>query len=246
VPQDTCLDKKFSIVFYVVLDSSYSVTFATTQTLQAVIDTLNDRFKNICVTFENCSTVFIPMYTKKGWFKNSTESEVKAIWYTPNTINFYLPDTTYNPAYDPQGYTYEPPLTPNLPSVKEDLMVVGKKILIDSRFLLAVRMMGRFFGLRYTYEEIAPVPAAVPPPPPGVLSHEFAIQSFPNCRDHGDGLCDTEADPDNQGTIDGMGNYYVPPKDNIMSGYFSTWYRLSNMQYYRMVYVIMTKRMYLY
>ena len=98
--QDTCLDKQFSIVFYVVLDSSGTVGLATPANLQIMINNVNDVFKKICVKFKNCSTVFIPEYRLRGWFNDmqgpATENVVTDNWYTPNTINVYIVDTVYN------------------------------------------------------------------------------------------------------------------------------------------------------
>lgn len=69
---DTCLDKKFSIVFYVIQDSVLPVPgvgVATQQTLNALMTNINNVFKRICVSFTSCSTVLIPNYQYNQWKK---------------------------------------------------------------------------------------------------------------------------------------------------------------------------------
>jgi len=247
VKQDTCLDKKFSIVYYVVLDSS-GVPFASAAAINSLTTRLNNVFSKICVTFLNCSTVYIPIFPYKGWRRATTEAIVTGTWYTDKTINFYVVDTAY---YDPvsqeaEGYTY-PPTTANLAAQKKDLLVVDAYKLLFNDAGLPLHLLGHYFGLPHTAEEISPSPPAVPGPPAGVTSQEFATQTPTNCNVHGDGFCDTEADPGvNSGMQDGQGNYYIPPIDNLMSYYNSTRYKFTPQQYYRMVYTIMTKRMYLH
>jgi hypothetical protein len=208
-----------------------------------VVDTLNARFKPICVSFEKCSTIYIPSYRYKGWYNAATEQMVTNAWYTPNTINIYVVDTVY---LAEGGYTYRP--TPaNLAASNRDPMVISADSLVLYRCALPVHLMGHFFGLPHTSEEINPTTPTTPPVPGGVTSMEFALGLTPNCQIHGDGFCDTEADNYSSGvTQDGMGNYYVPPLDNIMSNYRSSRYRFTAMQYKAMVYNILTKRMYLH
>lgn len=110
-----------------------------------------------------------------------------------------------------------------------------------------MHLLGHYFGLPHTHDEISPSPPAVPGPPPGIASQEFASQTTTNCSVHGDGFCDTEADPlGNSGQQDGQGNYYIPPIDNYMSYYSSTRCKFTAMQYYKMAYTMMTKRLYLH
>ncbi|MDI1354206.1 MAG: hypothetical protein PSX36_04780 [bacterium] len=245
--QDTCLDKKFSIVYYVFLDSS-SVPFANTATLAALTASLNNVFSHICVSFMNCSTVYIPIYPYKGWQKSFTELAVTSTWYTEKTINFYIVDTVYVDPTIPEveGYTY-PPLPANMGTSKRDLLVVDWWRLMFNNCALPIHLLGHYFGLPHTHDEISPSPPAVPGPPSGITTQEFASQTFSNCSVHGDGFCDTEADPAGIfGAQDGQGNYYLPPTDNFMSSYNSTRFRFTPQQYYRMAYTIMTKRMYLH
>jgi hypothetical protein len=241
---DTCLDKKFSIVFYIVLDSNYSVGSSTQSTLTMIIDTLNSRFKHICVSFENCSTVFIPNYPFNKWKKNITDPVVTANWYTTKTINFYLVDSIkYNSEYF-GGYSYPPPQLPG--DTSKDMIVVEnlKQSIPNYLFQGIFHNLGHFFGLSHTDDELGTGPNAIPMPPGNVLSQEFVDAT--NCNDHGDLLCDTEADPGPSAEIkDGKGKKYIRPIDNFMSGY-PTACRYTQQQYNKMARCILTKRLYLH
>jgi hypothetical protein len=251
--QDTCLNKQFSIVFYVVLDSNGTPGVATTPTLQTLMNNINQKFRNICVTFLNCSTVYIPLYRHKGFYPESSPQQLTSTWYTPNTINVYIVDTVYqaqtvNP--ERNGFTYFPTLA-NLSAPKRDLIAIDKRFLLSVNSQLMLHLLGHYFGLPHTHDEINPGIPATPPPPAGVTSKEFASGVPPNCEIHGDGFCDTEADPFSQAlqapaaTQDGNGSYYVLPLDNYMS-YYGLRSRYTAEQYYAMVKTMMTKRMYLH
>lgn len=258
--RDTCLNKQFSIVFYIVLDSNGTVTppntpslgvgFTTPTIIDAFVDKLNEVFKPICVSFKSCSTVYIPNFEYGSpWKKGIHEPIVTGAWYTDQTINFYLVDTvafpTGNPSAEYEGDTYQP-LPANLPplALKRDIIVLDKIKLLQQDQAPAMHLMGHFFGLKHTHDEIGTSPPATPGPPSGVDSNEFADGT--NCKTHGDGLCDTEADPGSDFiTQDGKGHFYIHPKDNYMS-YYSTRNRFTQEQYNKMVYTILTKRLYLH
>lgn len=251
--QDTCLAKQFSIVFYVVLDSNSLPGIATPATLQNVINNINSKFNNICVSFLNCSTVYIPHYRLNGFYPESTTTLITSSWYTPNTINVYVVDTVYRESVavpEKNGFTYMPTVA-NLAASKRDLIVVDKYLLLPFNSQLMLHLLGHYFGLPHTHDEINPGTPAVPPPPLGVTSHEFASGLIPNCLIHGDGFCDTEADPFNinvpgpAALQDANGVYYVFPMDNFMS-YYGVRSRYTAEQYYSMVQTMMTKRMYLH
>ena len=203
----TCLEKQFSIVFYVVLDSavpSYTnypgVGAATAPTLALLISEINKAFKPICVSFANCSTVYIPNFSYgKSWTKTPIESYVTAGYYTDKTINFYIVDTVYagNGNTELEGYTYNP--TPaNLSTPKKDLLVLDKYKLLQGNFAIVKHLLGHFFGLPHTFDEINPSSPVTPPPPfppvPGNTTASFEFADGSNCYTHGDGFCDTEAD----------------------------------------------------
>jgi hypothetical protein len=250
---DTCLNKKFSIVFYIVLDSNYQPGVSPAN-LSTAINMLNTAFSRICVSFANCSTVYIPKHPYNDWFQNPHEAQITSNWYTTQTINFYLVNSLAgNPNIG--GYTY----MPGTPGNKD--VIVMRKAALNTTTLY--HLFGHFFGLPDTYAEIAPVPPAVPGPPPGVTSHEWFNRIAANCYTHGDGFCDTEADPYNvgyndnvnpippcffdYGPQDGQSNYYTPPVDNYMSEYRGTCRcRYTQEQYNFMARVILTQKLYLH
>lgn len=240
---DTCLNKQFSIAFYIVLDSSMSVRTATQPTLDAIIDTLNKTFSRICVSFVSCKTVFIPNYPYNRWKRSATDPVVTANWYTDKTINFYIIDSVLEETQfsDPRGYAYPPP--PNNYTPAKDVIVV-EQLRAPLDFYYMLHSFGHFFGLSHTYDELNGTPAAVPGPIPPVVSQEYVDGS--NNTIHGDLIADTEADP---GPVavkkDGKGQVYDRPLDNFMS-FVNFACRFSQQQYNLMARTILTKRLYLH
>lgn len=264
---DTCLNKKFSIVFYVIQDSAFKYSVPNANTLNTLITTtltpfvnlLNTTFKRICVSFVNCSTVVIPNYPFNNWTQNIVDPVVTANWYTDKTINIYLPvSVTATNGVEQDGYTYPPPTNSLTPA--KDVVVLPLNSLFASNGATFIgsgplHVMGHFFGLPNTFDELGP-PSA-PPPPSSGMSYEYFDRT--NCAVNGDLFCDTEADPYPQlndiswscgykkipGLADGKGGFYVPPVDNIMSNYGCRC-RYSQQQYNHMARVILKQRLYLH
>lgn len=242
---DTCLNKQFSIVFYIVLDStsvgtpSYpGVGAATSATLSQLINDLNSVFRPICVSFVNCTTVYIPNYSYGvHWKPSQTEPIVTATWYTEKTINMYFVDDIdsllpNNTGID--GYAHMPPISPT--NARLDVIVMKKSVSVPLS-VTAIHEMGHYFGLYHTFHEISGSS-------PTAASIELADGS--NCSTTGDGICDTEADRNSQLILaDQNNNMLNPPLDNYMS-YYPTRCRFTQQQYNRMAYIILTKRMYLH
>jgi len=263
---DTCLNKKFSIVFYLIQDSTYNLNAPgalaniQTGTITPFINLLNATFKRICVSFENCSTVVIPNYQYNNWNQNIVDPVVTANWYTTKTINFYLPtQATSTVANESDGYTYPVPTTSTTPAKNVIVVPIGSLMSPNPVNFIGssgLHVVGHFFGLPNTFDEKGP--QANPPPPGGVISGEFFDRT--NCSTNGDLFCDTDADPYPQqfnnlvgpcwykripGQLDSKGKYYVPPVDNIMSNYGCRC-KFTQEQYNRMAYIILTKRLYLH
>lgn len=265
---DTCLNKTFSIVFYVVLDSGQLPSVlpgpgnATPAALNTMITSLNAAFKRICVQFLNCSTVYIPNHPFNNWTKNIVDPIVTSNWYTDKTINVYFASQVGGQSpNEVGGYAYPPP--PNLTTNAKDVIVLTKGSLNATNVAGTlnheiIHQFGHFFGLPNTFDEIgSPI---TPAPPPGVLNYEFFNRT--NCYSQGDGFCDTEADcwPLNPppmpltspcgyyrfpGVQDGNNEFYVPPVDNMMSNWACRC-RFSQEQYNYMAYIILTRRLYLH
>lgn len=237
---DLCVNKKFSIVFYVIADSSGTMGSITQAKLDTCVAKLNRAFGRICVSFLACSTVVIPNHPFNRWSNDTIEPVVRANWFTEKTINIYLPDTILSPF---AGYAYYPG--------GPDAIVIKKSSITSN--LVAIHEMGHFFGLTHTFDEIGT--AMSPGPPSGTATYEFVDRS--NCYTNGDGFCDTEADcyPLNKvlsapcqnlhGAKDGHNDYYVPPVDNYMT-YFTCGCRFTQEQYNFMANVMLNSRNYLH
>ncbi len=135
------------------------------------------------------------------------------------------------------------PTAANLAHPKRDLIVLEKSLMLNNSSEYVFHCLGHFFGLPNTHDEINPNIPAVPGPLPPVLSQEFVDGS--NCALHGDGFCDTEADPGTNVPLDGMGNRYMPPKGNYMSHQTGRC-RYTLQQYNHMANVMLTTRFYLH
>lgn len=245
---DTCLNKKFSLVFYIILDTimpsqpNYpGVGLATPGNISMIVNNVNQAFKPICVSFEHCSTTLINNFTATNWKKSITEPIATSNWYTDNTINIYLVnDDSLDLGYgnsEKEGYTYEPSAS-NLANPLKNVIVMEKTQLMQGSGAIFIHLLGHFFGLTHTFEEYTST--ASPP----ATSLELADGS--NCTTNGDGFCDTEADPGLTTILtDANGQLYIHPIDNYMS-YYTFRCRFSQEQYNRMAYIIATKRMYLH
>jgi hypothetical protein len=274
---DTCLDKKFSVVFYLINDSNFllSATIASVLAIQSyslndIMTNLNRDFKPICVQFEHCKTVIIPNHEANKWQPASVAmQDILRNYYEKNVINIYLPekiDLPY-PDNDEAAYTFPLPPVPIGTFEPLDAIIIAYKKYSLSGALLHV--MGHYFGLPHTYFEKNPGSIPNPPPPnnasPPIATLEYVDHAnIQNCLDHGDGFCDTEADPypstptptvyprgqiancdDSRGLKDGHGDFYIPPYDNYMSHYECRC-KYSAQQYKYMAYMILTRRLYLH
>lgn len=277
--RDTCLDKKFSLVFYIMQDSSYSLPNNTvamnSYSITQAVAMLNEAFSRICVSFEHCKTVLIPNYSYNEWTYSQGNLIVQN-WYTENTINIYLPKdiTSSSPDIGEAGYSYTALPTPAT-LIPVNAIILPKTMVMASNASgfqghNLLHQFGHFFGLPHTWDEINPAGAStvIPGPP---LNGTLTINTLEyvnranmqNCAEHGDGFCDTEADPypavaatntlysapqnfsQTLGLKDGHGDFYVPPWDNIMSTYKGRCH-FSQQQYNYMAYFILTRRMYLH
>lgn len=225
---DTCLNKKLSIIFHIVLDSSNNAG-VTPGDLSACVNQLNSYFDRICITFMNCSTNYIPNYNYNQWQDNIHEPPVFANYYADSVINIYIVESIVTPA-GASGYAYMPG--------GADAIVLSKSSLTG---LTPVHEMGHFFGLPHTFENAG-----------------SELVNGSNCATTGDGFCDTEADPYpagqnasapcgiTYGPQDPNGDYYTPPVDNIMTYYKGCRCRFTQQQYNHMAYMFLTVRYYLH
>ncbi|HEY1038974.1 MAG TPA: M43 family zinc metalloprotease [Bacteroidia bacterium] len=231
---DTCLNKKLSLIFHVVLDSN-NAPGVTPADISTCVDNLNRYFKRICITFMNCTTNYISNFNYNRWEQDPHEKQIYNNYYVDSTINIYLVESIITPA-NAGGYAY-------MPGDSLDMIVVQKSFVTG---IVPIHEMGHFFGLPHTFEG----------PSQGAPSIEFVDGS--NCSTTGDLFCDTEADPhpaaedDNRpcsfayGPADGNGDFYTPPVDNIMTYYKNCRCRFTQQQYNHMANMYFLKRNYLH
>jgi len=260
---DTCLDKKFSVVFYLIQDSAFKLTSNpathTSYSITYIMNTLNNIFRPICVSFEHCKTVIIPNYSYHRWKEKPSGQQVLKNYYTENTINIYLPDKIEAPYPDIMDHSYC--YAPGVVSFSDAIVISMERIKSSVTRSELPHVFGHYFGLPHTFSEKNPGTPTTPPAPSGITSFEFADRSDQqNCFDHGDGFCDTEADPwpnsnvppgafvecQSAGTLqDAKGTMYVVPVDNYMS-FYACRCKFSQQQMNYMARWIVKNRMYLH
>ena len=231
IPQDTCLNKRFSLVIHVVLDSSGQPGITPIEIAQGV-DTLNKYFKPICVSFEACVIKEIKDYNYNEWVDTIHQPVVQLTYHDANVINIYLVEGIVSPLAPGTGAP-----AAGYAASSNDLIVVNKGEFASK---VTVHEMGHFFGLPHTFDG----------------SGELVVRSN-NCYTSGDGFCDTDADPFPNGMSatqpcsfqagpqDTQGQYYTPPLDNIMS-YWDCTVKFTQEQYNFMSFIIVTQKNYLH
>jgi hypothetical protein len=229
-----------------VLDSNYTwhdcqvLPCFTYSHIALNLNFLNNTFKKLCVSFVNCNVDTIPNYTYNAWDSTTTGHVVPANYFTDSTINVYVVGMLSNFPSTAKGYAFRPPSGKNTIVIKKDVMKNDTTEL--------THLIGHFFGLPDTYEEISS--------PTATASLEYVDRS--NCYTNGDGFCDTEADcyPQDYNTLlspcylqygakDGHNEFYRPPSENLMSN-FGCRCVFSQEQYNYMARQMITKRRYLH
>lgn len=274
-PGDTCLDKRFSVVFYGFNDSVFSRSaMSYSLPISVLLDSWNKAFSRICVSFAACDTIVIPNYSHNRWEPFKTDQAVIKSWYKENTINVYFTDELSGAplAMETGGYSYMdilPGMTKHMPfgaiegticamvfqtgQTQTNLPVPAPPMLhIDG-----VHMMGHFFGLPDTFSESSATPASPTSTNGGVISTEFVDGS--NSATHGDLFTDTEADCYPAGfdagiiyhcackwdVADGKSHMYYPPVDNFMSKWGNCSCRFTQQQLNFMAWYITKARIHL-
>lgn len=223
-----CLNKKFSVLAHIVLDSLGNPNLSEGAVTGAVTG-LNDLFSPICVSFEVCEFRYIENFQydsiKAGTTPLPNWDELQIKYHQNFRINMFFPEVI---------------VRNNDPSVAgfASLGGIGNPnnggLVITKGGLGSIpHEMGHFFGLPHTFEG----------------GGELADGS--NCDSSGDGICDTPADPGDPNTnppetlIDGNclfiselkdanGDFYSPDVSNIMSYYGCDCDRFTYQQYLRM------------
>lgn len=203
-----CIDKKFSVVVHIVMDNSPAPNITEAEILEN-IDSLNNKFAPICVSFEVCEFKYI----NNSYYdevKNENWKEMQALYNVKNRINIYYVSEILNPGGGAAGFAGFGCIT----NLIEEGVVIKK----SSTPRTLYHEMGHYFGLLHTFE-----------------GSGTELVNGSNCTTAGDLICDTPSDPFVKGDPvanyvnssckfismkqDANGDYYDPIVGNIMSYY---------------------------
>lgn len=208
-----CIDKKFSIVVHIVRDNTPSPGITEAQILENV-DTLNNKFAPICVSFEVCEFRYIDN-SYYNTIKNKNWEEMQILYNVKNRINIYYVNDIQVPIAGACGFAGLGCIT----NVNSEGIVIKKLAsCIGSTSKTLAHEMGHYFSLEHTF-----------------TGSGTELVDGSNCTTAGDQICDTPSDPfvmgDNPSNyVDGSckfismlqdanGDYYDPMVGNIMSYY---------------------------
>jgi len=206
-----CLDKRFSLRVHLIdAPQGIEVPFDTAA-FEAMLALANDAFAPICLSFENCEYLRIENYRYTS-AENRDSTELVNQYGDPNRIDLFITntDSSMTCGYATQGGVRLEP--------EAQILLTGE--CIDSTSAELTHLLGHYFGLYNTYET------------------RFGEEQVngENCETTGDLVCDTPADPFEEGTTtrytgpmnpclfvftgrDNAGQFYVPHVANAMSMY---------------------------
>lgn len=203
-----CIDKKFSIVVHIIMDNSPAPNITEAKILENV-DSLNNKFAPICVSFEVCEFKYINN-SYYDTVKNENWNEMQALYNIKNRINIYYVQEILKPTGGVAGFAGLGCIT--------NLVAEGVVIKKSGSPRTLYHEMGHYFGLLHTFE-----------------GSGIELVNGSNCTTAGDLICDTPSDPFVKGDpvanyVDGSckfifmgkdinGDYYDPIVGNIMSYY---------------------------
>jgi hypothetical protein len=194
VGANDCYHKTFSIQVYIVEDKLGQLNTTPTD-IQNAVSELNTYFDDICVQFAICDIDTIPNADHDTILMNEDAEQITSLYHRENTINLYV---VQNVVGGNGGETNLGTVASMPTSNQRDAIFLNKTRVADRQTL--ARLMGKFFGLLYTYEN----------------NNELVDGS--NCLTAGDGLCDTPADRAVVTSLitDANGDYFSPDWGNLM------------------------------
>lgn len=229
------VNRKLSILFQVIKDS-LGGTGVTDGNLQAAVDRLNNVWEPTGITFEFCERRDLDNHQFNEYVEMEHAADMRAMYYEPKIINVFISSTILLTEEGVvAGYA-------TLPG-GSDIIHVTKGSMSGPGFGTLIHEMGHFLGLLHTFE----------------TDTGLELVDGSNCATTGDLICDTEANPTDNGAdfedpdcnyignpaTDAMGNFYVPPSRNFMS-YSPCKCEFTKQQYNRMVEQYLQLRNYLW
>ena len=232
-----CVDKTLSIAVYIVRDSLGNPNILESN-IHIAIDSLNELFSPICLSFNICSIEYINNYQWDTLTVNDDngkheEEQMVTTYHKDSTINLYFIKAFKNLPGE-YGLSAYPGGCDNI--------IIEKDHVNDKTI---PHQFGRFFGLLPTFG----------------MGNSQELVDGSNCETTGDFLCDTEADPQNSPYFslsttsncelanpqtDNNNQFYLPPTDNIMSFYRNCRVRFTKQQYRIMAFEYLNNRNYLW
>ena len=214
-----CVDKTFSIVAHIVLDSLGEPNITEEQIIEAV-DSANSAFAPICIGFEICEFRIIPDFQYDDLNRQTTEwEELQVKYHVARRINMFFVNDFGAEAPYVCGFTGRGDIT----ELERSGIVIRKGDCIESGSSAVTHEFGHYFSLLHTFE-----------------GDREELVNGDNCATTGDSICDTPADPFRIGDMlstyidvdqgcrfilseqDQNGEWYAPHVGNYMSYYPST------------------------
>lgn len=224
-----CLNKKFTIVAHVFLDSLNQIPTMEETEINTLVDDLNKLFAPICASFEVCEFNYIPYYQFDTLFSIHIRNDMEKRYFVPNHINVFFiatQDLYETPCGFAEHLAIQDP---------ESGIIAVERHCLDAYTL--AHNMGIYFGLYRTNE----------------TGNGVELVDESNCVTAGDMICDTPADPYNKDIpvdayfnnpdkpclftwedTDTNGEFHTPDVGNIMSWYTHCYCGFSKEQYIRM------------
>jgi len=223
--------KEFQLYCHITQDSANPVLATSIEQIQLAVDSLNDVFLPVRMSFKICVVDTLANTRYYDWRREDEEPYALTYNYMPGVINMYFCNSVDTEEGLVNGYAIAPG--------GADIIVMScAQGEINKRSI--IHEMGHFFGLLHTFET------------------EFGdgLVDGTDCESTGDLICDTDADYNDSYAFGGCdsqfeeldpnGDYYIPPVDNFMSYFNNCRCRFTIQQYNRMVEMYQQERSYLW